>query len=251
MENAAFSEIALFIDFDGTLVDLHATPDAVSLPSDTRIFLERLASELNGALAIVSGRDVGNLLGVAGPLSVTLAGAHGAQIAGPDGAVRDLHADEAALAAARRALQTFANQNGLLVEQKTTGIALHFRQQPDMEGEARAFAAGLGATDASLRVIQGNMVSEVTLAAVNKGKAIRTLMSASPFAERIPIAVGDDTTDEDSFITVQELGGIGIKVGSGSTHARYRLPGVAAFVGWLERCLNEGCFRFEDLDECI
>ena len=250
MENAEFEAAALFIDFDGTLVDLQVTPDAVFLPRTTRNIIESLVVEMDGALAIVSGRDVENLLGVAGPLSVTVAGAHGAQIADPEAPVRNLLSDESALAAARDALQTFARRHGLLLEQKSTGIALHFRQKPEIETEARTFADKLGAADAELRVIQGNMVSEVTLAAVNKGKAIRALMRMVPFVGRIPIAVGDDTTDEDAFIAVRELGGVGIKVGSGPTHARYRLPDVAAFVGWLGGCLNEGCFRFEDLHEC-
>ena len=67
MENAEFEAAALFIDFDGTLVDLQVTPDAVFLPRTTRNIIESLVVEMDGALAIVSGRDVENLLGVAGP----------------------------------------------------------------------------------------------------------------------------------------------------------------------------------------
>ena len=247
MARIDFKDAALFIDFDGTLVDFQATPDAVSLPRTTLALIESLANRMDTAVAIVSGRDIDSLQRMVGAQTVKLAGAHGAQIADPDGTVTDLLSDQAGLADARRALATFADRHGLLLEHKTTGIALHFRLQPAMEREARAFAASLAAGNAALRVIQGNMVSEVTLAAIDKGKAARALMSGPPFAGRIPIAMGDDTTDEDLFVAVQDLGGAGIKVGPGPTHARYGVPNVAGVTGWLTRCLNEGCFRFEDL----
>lgn len=250
MQNIDFAEAALFLDFDGTLVRLEATPDAVVLRPRTRSIVTSLAGELQGAVAIISGRDVRDLLTMVAPLLVPLAGGHGAQTADSDGNVSVSELDSGMVGGLFDAISPYAARNGLLLERKAAGVALHFRNRPELEEEARAFAARLGDGNADLRVIQGNMVAELALAQVNKGNAIRSFMADAPFAGRVPIAAGDDTTDEDSFAAVQAMGGVGVKVGPGPTCARYRLPDVDGFVGWLATCLNAGSFRFKGMSGC-
>src|SRR3546814_5187162 len=58
--------VALFLDFDGTLVDIAETPDAILVPDDLARRLEGLAARIDGRLALITGRslvDIGGHLG--------------------------------------------------------------------------------------------------------------------------------------------------------------------------------------------
>src|SRR5687767_13264467 len=52
---------ALFLDFDGTLVELAKTPDTIQVDPELPSLLKRLATALDGRLAIVSGRSIEDL----------------------------------------------------------------------------------------------------------------------------------------------------------------------------------------------
>ena len=95
-----------------------------------------------------------------------------------------------------------------------------------------------------LRIIHGNMVSEVKPRHGDKGSAIRAFMGETPFAGRRPVFVGDDVTDEDGFAAVNELDGHTIRVGEDTeTAARYRLSGVEQAIQWLEAMPLEICSK--------
>src|SRR3546814_18752085 len=79
------------------------------------------------------------------------------------------------------------------------------------------------------------MVVEARPRGLHKGRAVETLMTRPLFRDRVPVFVGDDTTDEDGFAFVQLHGGYGIKVGDGDSAAKFRLAGVAAVHEWLAR----------------
>src|SRR3546814_12950120 len=55
---ALLAEAALFLDFDGTLVELAESPAAISVPSGLKPLLSRLVERLGGRVAIVSGRSI-------------------------------------------------------------------------------------------------------------------------------------------------------------------------------------------------
>ena len=55
------------------------------------------------------------------------------------------------------------------------------------------------------------------------------------FAGRVPVMVGDDTTDEDAFIAAAGLGGYAIKVGDGESAAAYRLADPQAVADWISK----------------
>ena len=77
-------------------------------------------------------------------------------------------------------------------------------------------------------LVPGKMVLEARAVGFDKGAALRAFMQEEPFAGRTPIFIGDDRTDEDTFLAAQELGGIGIKLGAGETAARMRIADVAS-----------------------
>lgn len=224
---------ALFLDFDGTLVELAETPDAIRLPDTLRPLLERLAERLEGRLAIVSGRAVADLDGHLGRCGVAVSGSHGLELRFADGQALPLALPEA-LEEAREALTALAAKDPrLLVEHKPASVALHFRKAPERAGEAEAYVAEV-AERTGLCVQPGKMVLELRPHGADKGDAVRRLMTEPPFTGARPLFVGDDLTDEHAFAAAAALGGAGILVGPArQTAAAWRLESVEAVTAWL------------------
>ncbi|HEX8621877.1 MAG TPA: trehalose-phosphatase [Allosphingosinicella sp.] len=225
---------ALFLDFDGTLVELADAPGAIAVPSGLKPLLDRLAERLDGRLAIVSGRAIDDLSGHLDSCAAVLSGSHGAELRYADGRRVPVSAPPG-LAAARAEMHRFAaGSAGLLVEDKPAGVALHYRLAPERERAVANFVADL-AGRSGLVLQLGKMVAELRPAGADKGAALRRLMAEPPFAGARPVFVGDDLTDEHAFEAAAELGGEGVLVGPArSTAARWRLDDVAAVTAWLE-----------------
>ena len=218
---------ALFLDFDGTMVDLAAQPHAVEVPQPLIVLLRGLHELLQGAVAVISGRPIAQLDTFLQPLQLAAAGVHGAERRRADGTLQWL--DTHPLELAEQAARALAAQHpGLLVEIKRGSVALHYRQRPALE--ALCLRAMQAAVDASpgLTLLRGKMVAEAKPGGASKGQAIEAFLAEPPFAGRTPVFIGDDVTDEAGFSTVQRLGGVGIKVGEGTTVAMRRLPHPAA-----------------------
>lgn len=226
---------ALFLDFDGTLVDIAERPDAVRVEPDLPDLLTRLHRRLGGALAVVSGRTVADIDGFLGRTALDVCGMHGLErrIDGRLSRPENLVAIGPQVAALRAA---FADRPGVLVEDKGVGVALHWRMAPEAEAEALAAMASLAADlGPGYRIQDGKAVREIVPASSGKGGAVLALMERSPYRGRSPVFVGDDRTDEHGFEAVNALGGLSIKLGPGATAATRRLPDPAAFRGWLRR----------------
>ncbi|MBB6133827.1 trehalose 6-phosphate phosphatase [Massilia aurea] len=218
----AAPDCALFLDFDGTLVDIAPLPDQVIVTDMLRSALPLLQARLNGRLALVSGRPINELDKLLAPLTFPAAGVHGMERRGVDGVVRRLTPPDFALV--RQAAQGLAARHpDLWVEEKHGALALHFRQAPELQ--ALCTDAMRVAVDASpgLLLMEGKMIVEVKSNAVSKGTAIRDFLADAPFAGYRPLFIGDDTTDEAGFAQVQSIGGIGLKVGPGPTVAQCRI----------------------------
>ncbi|HEU0161088.1 MAG TPA: trehalose-phosphatase [Rhizomicrobium sp.] len=210
---------ALLLDIDGTLLDLARTPDLVKVPGDLVRALEKLAQQLSGALAFVSGRSLEDIDRLFTPLRAAAIGAHGGEIRGADGHV----ARVAPLSEAVRSIFTGLADNvpGLLLEDKACAVALHYRLAPEalpvllsaMDKHARLFEAE------KVNVIHGKAVFEARPQGVDKGTAVTSLLRQPPFAGRRVLFGGDDTTDLDVFRILPHLGGRGFSVGK-------RFPGV-------------------------
>lgn len=207
--------VALFLDVDGTLLDIALRPDEVIVPPSLRSALARLHDGLDGAIALVSGRTVAELDRLFAPLRLPAAGAHGAHwrthSAGRTEALPGL-ALPAALRAELLALQQ--RHPGLILEDKHTSVAIHFRERPAL---ARALTASVGGIieavgDDSVVVLPGKAVLEVKRSGFDKARAIRILMASEPFAGRQPIFIGDDVTDRIALDAVAAAGGIALSV---------------------------------------
>ena len=231
--------LAVFLDFDGTLVDLADRPEAVEVPQEVRALLARLSARLGGALAIVTGREVETIDRFLSGLTLPVAGVHGVIRRGADGRYHDSHHETLPVERLASRLEPLLERApDLLVEPKGGSLALHYRARPDLE------AACLAAMERAIEdlpdavLLHGKFVIEVKPKGRDKGIAIRDFMAEPPFSGRRPLYAGDDVTDEAAFEVVESLGGLTVKVGDGDTLARYRCASPADLTGWLAKSLE-------------
>jgi trehalose 6-phosphate phosphatase len=227
---------SLFLDFDGTLVPLAPRPQDVVVAAWVVPTLQSLAQKLGGALAIVSGRPMAAIDAFLHPLVLAGAGCHGAEQRNAGGRVQRRDAD-LPLPVVHRAHALAARHPGLLVENKPSGLALHFRLNPGLATLCRDQLAQalveIPNTTMTWELILGHGVCELKQRAVSKGTAVSALIAGAPFAGRRPVFIGDDVTDEDGIRAAQAAGGIGIRVGPGDSLAQHRLRDTDAVAAWL------------------
>ena len=233
----AWSSSALFLDVDGTLLEIVDRPESVRADATLIGDLQAAAARLNGALALISGRTIGELNRIFAPAIFIASGTHGMECQDSDGQLRVKEA--AGLpGAVIDELESFAAQHeGVLLERKGVGAALHYRLAPRSEAAARALLATVAAyVHDDFRLVEGKMVLELSPHTTNKGLAVEELLAQSPFAGRTPVFVGDDVTDEDGFGAVNRRSGVSVRVGETGdrkTDAQYMLRDVAAVRQWL------------------
>lgn len=226
---------ALFLDLDGTLLDLAPRPDLVATPSGLVELLQALELGLDGAVAVVSGRPLQQVDALLQPWRPLGAGEHGAFCRlSPDVVVTP---DPPAVPATwRQSADRFAlSHRGIVVEQKATAIAVHFRFAPAIGALVHDVLAALVAEDSmEFMLVPAHMAWEIRPRGINKGTAVRRLMLAAPFAGRKPVFVGDDVTDEDGMDAAEALGGMGVRVQdrfpSGASGVRAWLSDLSTFL---------------------
>ena len=227
-------EPAVFLDLDGTLIEIAQRPDAVKRSKQLDALLARLAGATGNAVAIVSGRTVADVDRLLAPHRLAVAGIHGLERRRADGRVSRAPVAPDWIQDAGDATERFvAAHPGLLLENKGASLALHYRNRPELEDAVQQFVADLD-LPATAERLRGRKVMEVKPRRMNKGAAIRAYMSEPPFAGRTPVFAGDDVTDESGFIAVNELDGVSVKVGDGTTAANWRLGGVSDVLRWLD-----------------
>ena len=238
-------QIAIFLDVDGTLLDLAPTPLEVSVPAGLRNALATLKSRLGGAIAFISGRPIAEIDRIFDPLRLSAVGGHGAEIRFQPGTEiqrsriatldKDLR-DEFA--------QIVQLDPGILVEDKGFSIAIHYRLSPQFGGDVMKHVATICRHErcASLEVLPGKLVVEIKPNGYDKGSGLREMMSVAPFIGRKPIFIGDDITDDAAFAVLPDFGGIGFSVGGIVPGATFNFDGPQDVRLWLERLggLTEG-----------
>jgi trehalose 6-phosphate phosphatase len=233
---------ALFLDIDGTLLELAPTPGDVRVDAQIAALLPALHAALGGACALVTGRSLTDVDSLFPGARLPAAGQHGCERRDASGALH-LHAPDRQVLARLRTLFTefAARHEGLLVENKGASLALHYRQAPQLASHVhRTISAALAELpDAAIRLQPGKRLVEVRPDGRDKGTAIRDFLREAPFAGRRPVFVGDDLGDEYGFAVIRRFGGVGVKVGPGPTRARHRLPDVAAVRVWLAALLDD------------
>ncbi len=226
---------ALFLDLDGTLIDIAPMPDGVTIPDGLVALLDKLTQGLDGALAIVTGRPIADIDRFLAPLAPVVAGVHGAEFrTARNGEIE--HTAEPIADAVVDAVKKLAKaQAGITVEIKRASIAVHYRLAPAAEPRIEAALRRIiEARPDHLILCRGRKVLEIVPRHISKGAALETLLSLPAFRGRRPIMIGDDVTDLSAFAAATRLGGVGFKVaGELFSPAEADFAGPAAVRGWL------------------
>ncbi|ARN81230.1 trehalose-phosphatase [Methylocystis bryophila] len=223
---------AIFLDLDGTLVEIAEHPDAVRVHPTTLRLLEALNDESSGALAVISGRELSAIDRLLHPLKLPAAGVHGLERRDASGV---LHTAPSAQAPPISFVfeKILGDETGVVIERKPGGVAVHYRLRPDLERRCCQIVKEIVGQRKDLRLIHGKMVFEILQKGADKGSVINAFLGEPPFQGRVPIFAGDDVTDEAGFAAVNSHGGISIKVGGQETDARFRAKNVQELEAWL------------------
>jgi trehalose 6-phosphate phosphatase len=232
---------SLFLDLDGTLLDLIDQPEHVRADPALIDLLEALVDRLDGRLALVSGRSIAQIDTIIGPFAerVAVSGSHGHEHRWQGVEAHPIR--PAIFDTVAERFRAFAERHdGVLVEEKSFGVGLHYRLAPHVEPAAQGLALELAAGN-ELFVQHGKMMVELRLAGGDKGTAVRRLMRRPPMSAGVPLFVGDDVTDEAGFEAACDLGGGAVLVGAPRpTCAVHALPDPAAVRAWLAAFAGEG-----------
>ncbi len=205
----------LFLDFDGTLVDFAPTPDAIKIDPALPDLLSRLAANWQGAVALITGRSIAAIDHFLQPWRPSMAGLHGLERRNANGGLQRI-GQPAWIASARSQLQMHAERcPGLLLEDKSLALTLHFRSAPHWEPASRVLMQNLAAQlGDSAALMAGPKSLEIRPAGYDKAGAVSAFLDEIPFRGRRPIYIGDDSTDTKAMQTTLERGGQAIAVGT-------------------------------------
>ncbi|MBK7471902.1 MAG: trehalose-phosphatase [Betaproteobacteria bacterium] len=238
----------MFLDIDGTLLDLAPTPSSVRVDLAVASLLPALAYRLGGAVALITGRTIADADQLFRGIVLPVAGQHGLERRGTDGTLHVHGEGPPGYGWLRGELMHLVERHGgLWLEDKGATLALHYRAAPRLASfvhrTARRLVATSAAAGADWRLQPGKGIVEVKPAGRDKGAAILDFMAEATFLGRLPVFVGDDQTDEYGFAAVALLGGWAVKVGPGSprpsTGCATSMPCGA---GW-RRCCASRRFR--------
>lgn len=227
-------ETALFLDFDGTFVDIVETPSAIRVAERDRVLLDELSRRHQGAVSIVSGRNLKEIDHYLAGFTGTVSGGHGTELRHAGREFAEINCDFERLEHIKNAVMEFAIIDPrVFAEDKSFGVVLHFRQHPELEGRVHDFLKCLVDGDDKFELQTAKMAIEIKPKGVSKASAIEQIMSFDEFRGRNILYAGDDVTDEVAFSWVNEQGGITVKIGDGPTVAHYRTGSPATLKKWL------------------
>ena len=221
----------VFLDFDGTLVSIAKSPDAVYLEARTKKLLEALSADKKTQLVVVSGRPLKELRRYLHLKNVILVGNHGLEIHGkkvplPADAKKARRLKHLIMQLSKKFKMIFTSYPGTWVEDKHYTLSVHFRDLP--RGQTMVF-------DELIRFFKkeygryplvwtrGKKVIEIRPNVYwGKGDVVTHLIKRFPHS--VPVAIGDDRGDEDMFKALKGRGGLSVRVGySRSSVADYYL----------------------------
>jgi trehalose 6-phosphate phosphatase len=209
------AQVAILLDVDGTILDVAATPQSVVVPASLVRTLGELHARTGGALALISGRLIENLDDLFVPLKLPCVGGHGVELRISGSAPKQRRYAEISPLLRKQVTVAVAVDPRVIVEDKGSSLAVHYRLTPEQGPLIKNKIAAIldCAPVEKLEMLCGKAVIEIKPSSFNKGVAVCELMKSPPFAQRTPLFVGDDVTDESVFAVLPALGGFGYSVG--------------------------------------
>jgi trehalose 6-phosphate phosphatase len=236
------AQVAILLDVDGTILDVAATPQGVVVPASLVRALDELHARTNGALALVSGRLIENLDRLFVPLKLPCVGGHGVESRISGGAPIQRRRVELSPPLKTQVTAAVTVDPRIIIEDKGSSLAVHYRLTPELGPLVKnKIAAILDRTPGErLEMLCGKAVIEIKPPSFNKGVAVCELMKSAPFAQRIPLFVGDDVTDESVFAVMPALGGFGYSVGREAAGVAGIFGGPQDVRDWLAGLCDRG-----------
>jgi trehalose 6-phosphate phosphatase len=207
---------ALFLDVDGTILDLAERPGDVVTPPGLVATLQRTERKLAGALALISGRPIEELDRLLEPLRLRASGVHGAEMRFDPGAPPASASGARALPASLLVdlTRVAAGFPGAFVENKRFSFAVHYRLALESERPLREAVMRLvESSNIPVEAMDAHYTIELKAPGCDKGGAIAAFLATPLFRGRTPTFVGDDFTDERGFAVVAARGGYAFSVG--------------------------------------
>jgi trehalose 6-phosphate synthase/phosphatase len=228
----------ILLDYDGTLTPFTNIPSKAEPSLEILEVLNQLAADRRNEIVIISGRDTETLDKWLGRLPVHMVAEHGAFIKIKDS---DWEQQSTLLPEwkeqIRPILQLFTTRcAGSFVEEKRNTLTWHYRNTNSDLGfvRSRELLNSLQqlAVNTSLQIIDGNKVLEIRMTGIDKGITATKLINH--FHPDFILCIGDDTTDEDMFRTLEHKA-VTIKVGTAASSAKYNLPSQQEVLPFLQQ----------------
>ncbi len=244
------SQIMLFLDYDGTLTPIVERPELAILSLRMRHILNRLSDNKRIHLFIISGRVMSDVKQLVGVDKIVYIGNHGLEIEGIDIGFKN-----SSFSRFREILEhlkwkitkELVFYKGAFVEDKGFGLSVHYRLlNPKDESIFKTFLKKITKEFSSkkeVRITLGKKVFEIRSPLDwDKGKVVTWILEKYQNIKAkqpvLPIYIGDDTTDEDAFLALKNVG-ITINVGhTKHSHAHYYLNNTDEVVEFLEYCVR-------------
>lgn len=241
--------ICIFLDYDGVLAPIAATPCQAILPKKTKCILKQLISKSNLTLAIISGRSIKNIVGMVKIKNIIYAGNHGLEFGNSQTTFEvpvSLQYKIEFKQLKKELIDRFAKIKGVLIEDKNTSLSLHYRlasktDVPTIKSIFKCVITNFKMQD-KIRIFEDKKTLEITPnVSWNKGKIVLLILTLlrSLFKHKniMPIYIGDGLTDEDAFRVLKKRG-ITIFVGNSKrTQANYYVRNTCEVRELLEKIL--------------
>lgn len=231
----------LLLDYDGTLMPFASTPGA-AIPGEDLLQLLRKLQSYKNTIYLISGRNSDWLDQWFGQydFDLNIVAEHGARFK-PAGRhwTNEVAVQNEWKEPVKRIMEAYVNRCvNSFIEEKDFSVVWHYRNaNPD---QGKLYAAELMnelnefTRNQEIKVFSGKKIVEVKLNGIDKGSAVKKILSTGHFD--FILAVGDDYTDEDMFkLLAHKENSYTIKVGNEASYASYNLYTPQMVVSLLEK----------------
>jgi len=208
----AQKDVFIFLDYDGTLTPIVATPDLAVISADMRQAVKELATKYR--VSIVSGRATDDVRSKVKIDGIFYAGSHGFEIVEPDGKV-EINEEAQGIRHVidevhGKLSERLKGVEGALVENVKYTISAHYRMVSDKDfPRVKDAVEDILKEYTNLRKTDGKKVFELRPKIDwHKGKAVDWILNVLRYDQERHTAVyiGDDVTDEDAFTALKDKG---------------------------------------------